>query len=57
MGLSLIAVWALIGETHGGQQCRPAFTLPQGRYGLSLLLCEVCCTPGLDDIGRQVHRP
>ena len=56
MVLSLIAVWFLIGETHRGQQLTPALTLPQVRYGLSLLLLTVFCTPGLDYICRQVHR-
>jgi len=56
MALSLIAVWFLIGETHRGQQLTPALTLPQVRYGLSLLLLEVFYTPGVDDICRQVQR-
>jgi SRSO17 transposase len=56
MALSLIAVWFLIGETHRGQQVTPALTLPQVRYGLSVLLLEVFCTPGVDDICRQVQR-
>jgi SRSO17 transposase len=56
MALSLIAVWFLIGETHRGQQWTPALTLPQVRYGLSLLLLEVCCTPGINSICRQVQR-
>ena len=56
MALSLIAVWFLIGETHRGQQLTPALTLPQVRYGLSLLLLEVFCTPGMTLICRQVHR-
>jgi hypothetical protein len=56
MVLSLISVWFLIGETHRGQQLTPALTLPQVRYGLSLLLLEVFCTPGIDYICRQVHR-
>jgi len=56
MALSLLAVWFLIGETHRGQQWTPALTLPQVRYGLSLLLLEVFCTPGIDSICRQVHR-
>jgi hypothetical protein len=56
MALSLIAVWFLIGETHRGQQVTPALTLPQVRYGLSVLLLEVYCTPGVDYICRQVHR-
>ena len=41
MALSLISVWFLIGETHRGQQLTPALTLPQVRYGLSLLLLEI----------------
>ena len=56
MALSLIAVWFLIGETHRGQQVTPALTLPQVRYGLSVLLLEVCCRPGVDYICRQVQR-
>src|SRR6266571_501273 len=56
MALSLMAVWFLIGETHRGQQLTPALTLPQIRYGLSLLLLEVYCTPGVDFICRQVQR-
>ena len=56
MVLSLIAVWFLIGETHQGQQWTPALTLPQVRYGLSLLLLEVFCTPGIDYICRPVQR-
>jgi hypothetical protein len=47
MVLSLIAVWFLSGETHRGQQWTPALTLPQVRYGLSVLLMEVFCTPGM----------
>jgi hypothetical protein len=45
MALSLLAVWFLIGETHRGQQVTPALTLPQVRYGLSVLLLEVYCPP------------
>jgi len=56
MALTLIAVWFLIGETHRGQQWTPALTLPQVRYGLSVLLLEVFCTPGIDYICRQVSR-
>jgi SRSO17 transposase len=56
MVLSLIAVWFLIGETHRGQQVTPALTLPQVRYGLSVLLLEVYYTPGVDSICRQVQR-
>jgi hypothetical protein len=56
MALSLMAVWFLIGETHRGQSLTPALTLPQVRYGLSLLLLEVFCTTGVDYICRQVQR-
>jgi hypothetical protein len=56
MALSLMAVWFLIGETHRGQQLTPAMTLPQVRCGLSLLLLEVYCTPGVDYICRQVQQ-
>jgi SRSO17 transposase len=56
MALSLLAVWFLIGETHRGQQWTPALTLPQVRYGLSVLLLEVFCASGVDDICRQVQR-
>src|SRR2546427_256871 len=56
MALSLLAVWFLIGETHRGQQVTPALTLPQVRYGLSLLLLEVFSTPGVDSICHQVQR-
>jgi SRSO17 transposase len=56
MALTLIAVWFLIGETHRGQRWTPALTLPQVRYGLSVLLLEVFCTPGTDSICRQVSR-
>jgi SRSO17 transposase len=56
MALTLIAMWFLIGETHRGQQLTPALTLPQVRYGLSVLLLEVFCRPSMDYICRQVHR-
>jgi SRSO17 transposase len=56
MALSLMAMWFLISETHRGQQFTPALTLPQVRYGLSVLLLEVFYTPGVDYICRQVHR-
>jgi SRSO17 transposase len=56
MALPLMAVWFLIGETHRGQQVTPALTLPQVRYGLSVLLLEGFCTPGIDSICRQVQR-
>jgi hypothetical protein len=56
LALTLIAVWFLVCETHRGQQLTPALTLPQVRYGLSVLLLEVFCTPGIDSICRQVSR-
>jgi SRSO17 transposase len=56
MALTLIAVWFLISETHRGQQLTPALTLPQVRYGLSLLLLEVFCTLSVPSICRHVHR-
>ncbi len=56
IALSLLAVWFLIGETHRGQQLTPALTLPQVRYGLSLLLLAVFCPLGVDDICRRVQR-
>jgi SRSO17 transposase len=56
MALSLIAVWFLLGETHRGQQLTPALTLPQVRYGLSVLLLETFLTLGVSSICRQVQR-
>ena len=56
MALSLIAVWFLIGETPQGQQLTPALTLPQARYGLSVLLLEAFLTLGVSSICRQVQR-
>src|SRR5215471_8939584 len=56
MALTLIAVWFLLCETHRGQQWTPALTLPQVRYGLSVLLIEVFCTRSISYICRQVQR-
>jgi hypothetical protein len=56
MVLSLMAVWFLISETHRGQQWTPALTLPQVRYGLSVLLLETLVTLGVSSIGRHVQR-
>jgi hypothetical protein len=56
MALSLIAVWFLISETHRGQQWTPALTLPQVRYGLSVLLLETFLTLGVSSICRHVQR-
>jgi len=54
--LALIAVWFLVGETHRGQQLTPTLTLPQVRYGLSVLLMEAFCTFSIAYICRQVQR-
>src|SRR5262245_2729581 len=56
MALTLIAVWFLISETHRGQQLTPALTLPQVRYGLSVLLLEMFCTLSIASICRRVQR-
>ena len=56
IALSLIAVWFLIDETHRGQQLTPALTLPQVRYGLSMLLLEAFLTLGVSSICRHVQR-
>jgi hypothetical protein len=55
MALTLIAVWFLVRETHRGQQLTPALTLPQVRYGLSLLLLEVFCTLSVPSICPHVQ--
>jgi hypothetical protein len=55
-GLSLIAVWCLIGATPRGQPWTPAVTLPHGRGGLSarrMAVLHTFCEPSLC---RQVHR-
>jgi hypothetical protein len=44
------------GETHRGQQWTPALTLPQVRYGLSVLLLEAFCMLGIASICRHVQR-
>src|SRR5712691_5692495 len=56
MTLALIAVWFLVCETQRGQQWTPALTLPQVRYGLSLLLLEVFLTFSVSSICRYVQR-
>jgi hypothetical protein len=56
MALTLIAAWFLIGETHRGQQWTPVLTLPQVRYGLSVLLLEAFLTLNVSSICRQVYR-
>lgn len=54
--LSLLAVWFLIGETQRGQSLTPALTLPQVRYGLSLLLLAMLYPLSVDYICRRVQR-
>ena len=56
MVLTLMAVWFLVNETHRGQQLTPALTLPQVRYGLSLLLLEGFCALSIASICRHVQR-
>ena len=56
MALTLIAVWFLMSETHRGQQCTPALTLPPVRYGLSMLLIEVFCMLSTASICRRGQR-
>ena len=51
IAVTLIAVWFLISETHRGQQLTPALTLPQVRYGLSVLLLKAFLTL---DVPRSV---
>jgi hypothetical protein len=56
MALTLMAVWFLVNATHRGQQLTPALTLPQVRYGLSVLLLERFCAPSIASICRHVQR-
>jgi len=56
MALTLMAVWFLVNETHRGQQLTPALTLPQVRYGLSVLLLEGFCALSIASICRHVQR-
>jgi SRSO17 transposase len=56
MVLTLMAVWFLVNETHRGQQLTPALTLPQVRYGLSLLLLKRFCALSIASIRRHVQR-
>ncbi len=56
MALTLIAVWFLVNETHRGQQLTPALTLPQVRYGLSVLLLEGFYALSIASICRPVQR-
>src|SRR5262245_33095695 len=54
--LTLIAVWFLVTETDRGQQLPPPLTLPQVRYGLSVLQLQVFCTLSIASICRHVQR-
>jgi hypothetical protein len=56
IALTLIAVWFLVNETHRGQQLTPALTLPQVRYGLSMLLLEGFSALSLASICCHVQR-
>ena len=56
MALTLMAIWFLVNETHRGQQCTPALTHPQVRYGLSVLLMETFLTLSVSSICRHVQR-
>jgi hypothetical protein len=55
-GLSLIAVWCLIGATPRGQPWTPAVTLPHRRDGLSARRMAVLWTFREPSLCRQVHR-
>ena len=55
-GLSLIAVWGLIGATPRGQPWTPAVTLPHGRDGLSARRMAVLWTFREPSLCRHVHR-
>jgi hypothetical protein len=55
-GLSLIAVWCLIGATPRGQPWTPAVTLPHRRDGLSVRWMAVLWTFREPSLCRQVHR-
>jgi NhaP-type Na+/H+ or K+/H+ antiporter len=55
-GVSLRAVWCLIGATPGGQPWTSAVTLPQGRNGLSARRMAVLSTFRALSLCHQVHR-
>jgi hypothetical protein len=54
-GVSLLAVWCLIGVTPGGQPWTSAVTLPHGRNGLSARRMAVLSTFRALSLCRQVH--
>jgi hypothetical protein len=55
-GVSLLAVWCLIGATPRGQPGTPAVTLPQGRDGLSARRMAVLWTFREPSLYRHVRR-
>jgi hypothetical protein len=55
-GVSLLAVWCLIGATPRGQPWMPAVTLPQGCDGLSARRMALLYTFREPSLGRHVHR-
>jgi hypothetical protein len=55
-GVSLPAVWCLIGATPRGQPWTPAVTLPQGRDGLSARRMAVLWTFRGPSLYRHVRR-
>jgi hypothetical protein len=54
-GVSLLAVWCLIGATPRGQPWTSAVTLPQGRNGLSARRMAVLSTFRELSLCRRVH--
>ena len=54
-GVSLLAVWCLLGATPRGQPWTPTVTLPQGRNGLSAWRMAVLSTFRELSLCRQVH--
>jgi hypothetical protein len=54
-GVSLLAVWCLIGATPRGQPWTSAVTLPHGRNGLSARRMAVLSTFREPSLCRQVH--
>ena len=55
-GVSLLAVWCLLGETPQGQPWTTVVTLPQGRDGLSVRQMAVLWTFREPSLGRHVRR-
>src|SRR5262249_42748860 len=45
-----------LGKLNGPEQLTPALTLPQVRYGLSMLLLEGVCALSIASICRHVQR-